>query len=125
MRNTKSPRRMTDDGWESTIRLLLERGANKEAKFFDGMSALFGAVVEDNGALVRLLLQEGADVNAMADDGETALFGAASYGNVSMVKLLMDEGTEFFIRNKFGGIASYVAAENGFDIVTVFKGGRR
>ena len=54
---------------ESTVRLLIARGADINARSRDGGTALHVAVRNDNLLLVRILLEAGADVNITALGG--------------------------------------------------------
>lgn len=62
-------------GDEGAVRLLLERGADPNARNGDGLTALMQACSSDYlpVGIVRLLLDRGADVNAVSADGLTAL----------------------------------------------------
>jgi len=57
-----------------TVRALLEKGANVNAKGKDGMTALMNAASADYRDIVHSLLEKGADVNAKDNDGWTPLF---------------------------------------------------
>ncbi|KAA0166638.1 hypothetical protein FNF27_07469 [Cafeteria roenbergensis] len=73
------------DGHESTVGLLLDRGADVEAREEDGWTAVMVAASNGHESTVELLLDRGADVTATNADGETALCVAA---NASVLKVL-------------------------------------
>jgi ankyrin repeat protein len=78
-------------------RLLLERGADVNAKQINGRPALMEAIRCNNRyELVPLLLDYGADPNAVEDgkwgSGETAFSMAIYNGDFEMVNLLLDRG---------------------------------
>ena len=78
----------------SAYRLLLEHGADINARTESGHSPLHVASL--NGALgvVCLLLEHGADVEAKRDDGKTALQLAAENGKGNVVELLREHGAK-------------------------------
>ena len=76
-------------GNEKVARLLLENGADTEAKNIDGETALLWTA--DNGfeAIVQLLLDKGADIEAKDNHKVTALFWADRHGFEAIVRLLL------------------------------------
>jgi ankyrin repeat protein len=70
------------------VRLLVELGADRDAKDNDGSTALHGAASGGHEAVVRLLVVLGADRDAIDNDGSTALHLAASEGHEAVVRLL-------------------------------------
>lgn len=58
------------------VQLLIAHGADVNQKNFRGATALMGAVVTRNPAVVRYLIEKGADVKARDQDGYTALMYA-------------------------------------------------
>ena len=78
---------------ESVIRLLLDRGADVNAKTLLGATPLLVAS-SANGteAVVSLLLEKGADPNAAEARGVTPLIAAAGVGNTAAAKLLLEHG---------------------------------
>ncbi len=74
-----------------TLRVLLDRGADVNAKSAAGASALMWAATDL--AKVQLLLDRGADVNAVSEAGRTALWlAAATDGAADVVRLLLARG---------------------------------
>ena len=78
----------------STLRLLLEHGADINVKDGNGLTPLQWASF--NGALgaVRLLLEYGADVEAANNLGKTALQEAIQEGHDEVVKFLREHGAK-------------------------------
>jgi tetratricopeptide (TPR) repeat protein len=75
------------------IKLLLEKGANVNAKTNDGVTALIIAAEMGNTEIVKFLLEKGADVNAKrTTDGKTALDAAKRAGHKDIVQLLEKAG---------------------------------
>jgi len=78
-------------GDASSVRLLLDNGADPNIRNEAGATALIWAVGDLEKT--RLLLDHGADVNASSDDGRTPLLIAAGqFGCSAVVKLLLDHG---------------------------------
>jgi ankyrin repeat protein len=96
-----------------TVRLLLENGANPNARNDRGGTALMYAV--DNEEKTRLLLDHGADPNLRSGEGQTALLMAvrrpASY---SVAKLLLDKGADAAVHlfDGSGALSSAVTARD-------------
>jgi hypothetical protein len=85
-------------GLEAVVRLLLEKGADVEAKDKDGWTALRWAARHGHDGVMRLLLEKGADVEAKDNDGRTALRWAALdgllHGHEAVVRLLLEKGAD-------------------------------
>ncbi|KAL1966418.1 hypothetical protein VTN77DRAFT_4560 [Rasamsonia byssochlamydoides] len=86
-------------GHDEIVRLLLDRGANINARGRFSMTALQEAASEGNKAVVQLLLARGADVNA---GSSTALHKAARGGHKEVMRLLLDHGANIHARDGFG-----------------------
>ena len=92
---------------------LYEEGADVDARFQDGMTAL---MIMSSSALpesVDMLLRLGADPNLRSDDGSTALMIAAGRGRVEAVRLLIAEGADVHAEDDAGSNALDHAAEAG------------
>jgi ankyrin repeat protein len=62
-----------ENGHEAVIRLLLEKGAEINAKGKFGWTPLSLAAGSGHEAVVRLLLEKGADINAEDEKGHEAV----------------------------------------------------
>ena len=78
------------------IRLLIENGADVNAKDGDGRTLLMIAAYNDdkNIDIIRLFLDMGLDINAKDKDGETPLMRAAREGNIDIARLLVEKGAD-------------------------------
>jgi ankyrin repeat protein len=81
------------EGHEAVVRLLLEKGADTNAKDRQGGTALCWAAPRGHEAVIRLLLEKGADIEAKyMSGGKTALASAAWEGHEAVVRLLLEKG---------------------------------
>jgi ankyrin repeat protein len=69
-------------------RMLIDRGADVNAKSSKGVTPLMVAAAHDNPPVIGVLVQAGADVTAKARDGKTALEIAAFNQNAAAVQQL-------------------------------------
>ena len=78
------------NGHDAVVRLLLEAGADKEAKNKDGITPLMAAARSGREAIVQRLLEAGADAEAKDNDlfGKTAFYYARKNGHTSVAELL-------------------------------------
>ena len=84
-----------------TVKLLIEAGADVNAKNNDGMTALIKASSTRYYELIEALIAAGADVNAKNNDGTTALIEALSAGyscSEDIAKLLVEAGADVNIK---------------------------
>jgi hypothetical protein len=96
-----------------TVKLLLDKGADINAKDSDGMTALMYAASSGQTNMVEFLLNKGADINAKDSDDMTALMYAGLSGHTDTVKLLLDKGADINAKDKAGHTALGNAIENG------------
>ena len=90
---TTALREATVNNQEDVVRILLEHGADVNAKEdIFGTTCLMEAARVGSVPIVKLLLQHGADVNAMEDTGFTALTEASLRGHLTVVNLLKQYG---------------------------------
>jgi ankyrin repeat protein len=75
-----------------TIRTLLAKGANIEARDEDKNTALIYAVCRERLDIVEFLLSKGANVNVQGYRQQTPLYNAVGRMNPDLVKLLLDKG---------------------------------
>ncbi len=75
-------------------RLLLEHGADPDARQLDDFTPLHEAAANGQLELVSLLLAHGADVNLSQKPGQTALSFAQKAGHQEVVDYLLQHGAE-------------------------------
>ena len=106
------------NGDAATIRALLRKGVNVNAKMRDGTTALmqasFNSYRGDPVKSVQALLAKGADVNARDGGGKTALMLAA-YGekNSEVIHALLGKGANVNAKDNKGGTVLMLASWYG------------
>ena len=73
-------------------RLLIDAGADANAKDNDSDTALMSAARNGHTECARLLIDAGADANAKDEDGETALSLAMKEGHAEIADMLRNAG---------------------------------
>ena len=89
-------------GHTEVVKRLLDRGADINAKYDYGQTALFRAADNGHIEVVKLLLDRGAHIYAPYDDGWMLLLCAAYRGRTELVKLLLDRGADINAEDAVG-----------------------
>ncbi|KAI9780256.1 MAG: hypothetical protein M1839_006816 [Geoglossum umbratile] len=84
------------------VRLLVDRGAEIQAKDECKRTALHGAAWNGHKEVVQLLVDRGAEVNVEDECKRTALHGAACNGHKEVVQLLVEKGARVNLRDEHG-----------------------
>jgi ankyrin repeat protein len=82
----------SEEGHVNIVKLLLDRGADIDAKVDLWGTALTIAAVSNQEEVVRLLLERGADVNVENEFCNSALDAAAQYGHEEIAEMLYNAG---------------------------------
>ncbi|MHC4661296.1 MAG: ankyrin repeat domain-containing protein [Planctomycetota bacterium] len=104
------------EGRKSTVALLIDGGANIEARTRLGQSdqtPLLLAAEYGWNDIVRLLVEKGADRDARDEDGWKALHFAAEDGNDELALFLMELGEKMDVETTSGDTPLHIAARNG------------
>ncbi|KAI1821303.1 hypothetical protein F4861DRAFT_475858 [Xylaria intraflava] len=107
-------------GHEVTVKLLLRKGANIEARDEEyGRTPLSWAAGSGHVMITKMLLEKGANIESRDEDyGQTPLMLAAMNGHVSVVELLLEKGADIkSIDKKLGRTPLIWAAMNGHVVV--------
>jgi len=109
-------------GSVKVARLLLQHGANINARNGEGQTLLHRALVGINDGMwgdsfdaIQLLLENGADIDALDDDHLTPLHLASEYGSVRATRLLLEHGANVHLQNNDGYTPSQVASAKDHD----------
>lgn len=116
-----------EDDWnlvESVLRnkrkdalLLLNRGANPNARAEGGMTALMFAAERGDTLMVQLLVLNGADLEASISEGTTPLLIAVLNGHFQVAHFLLKKGANPDHQDDYKGSALiYAAAVNDYEI---------
>ena len=107
--------------------LLIEKGADIEAKDDDGINALVYAASFNNEEMVKFLLEKGADANTVCeiknehtDISPTPLMNAVYNGNTNIINMLLENGADINYTTDYGMTALMMAASfNQFEAAKV------
>ncbi|KAH7176990.1 hypothetical protein EDB81DRAFT_940795 [Dactylonectria macrodidyma] len=104
---------------EAIVKMLLEEGADVEAKKTDcGRTPLLLATNAGNETIVKLLLEHGADIEAKDIEGSMALLVAVRREHKTIVKFLLDKGANAEAMNKKGFTSLLSAVDSESRTVT-------
>lgn len=95
------------------ISLLLDAGADLEARDDRDRTALLVASAADHLDAARVLVSAGADPDALDDRHDTPWLVTGVTGSVAMARVLLEASPDLTIRNRFGGVSHIPASERG------------
>ena len=111
------------------VKLLVEHGANVNARCPNGDSLLLEALATGQEWIAKLLLEHGADINAKDEHGRTPLIAIADGASwnyvraghrskqdiVQQARFLLDNGADIYAQDKKGRTALMAAVERDRD----------
>ncbi|RYP18640.1 hypothetical protein DL767_009785 [Monosporascus sp. MG133] len=101
------------NGRLAVLKLLVEKGAQLEAKSNIGWTPLMFAVRYGHEAVVKLLVEKGAQIEAKDKDGCTPLMIAARHGQQAVAKLLVEKGAQIEAEDNNGWTSLIFATWQG------------
>jgi len=96
------------------VKLLVERGADKEHKNLDGKRVLHEASLSGCSQCIEYLLQQGCSVDVLKKADWTPLMLASTQGHLNVVKILVEFGANISRVNKDGWTSFHIACREGF-----------
>ncbi|OGE47259.1 hypothetical protein PENARI_c052G10296 [Penicillium arizonense] len=105
------------NGYDETVQLLLDRGANVNAQGEDYGNALQVASSKGHDKIVQMLLERGANLNSLDQYYENALYGASYGGHETIVQVLLERGANVNAQSGFYGNALQAASFEGHDTI--------
>jgi len=104
-------------GYEAIVRLLLEKGADVNAKGLDNSTAFQVASLGGHEAVVRQLLKNGAHMSAHGSVNNNALYAASRRGHEAVVRLLLEKGADVNAKGLDNSAALQVASLGGHEAI--------
>jgi len=93
--------------------LLLQRGADVNAKGWYSSTPLHNACSVSHIPTIKLLLQHGADIQAQDGNASRPLHYAAAAGNAAVLELLISHGADVTAKDNDGNTAHHLAIDSG------------
>ncbi|PGH09649.1 hypothetical protein AJ79_05614 [Helicocarpus griseus UAMH5409] len=100
-------------GYRQIIKLLVEKGANLEARDTEGKTPLMIAVESGEETTVELLLKHGVDLEAKDAIGNTPLLKAMNQSDSYVKNLLLGKGAQLNAENDNGDIPLSLVGKSG------------
>jgi serine/threonine-protein phosphatase 6 regulatory ankyrin repeat subunit B len=90
-----------ENGYKELAQLLIDKGANIDARNRTGWTALIWASVNGYKEMVELLIKNGANLNIKNIDGWSALIGAVFKNHYNIAQLLIENGIVVNVEDKY------------------------
>lgn len=108
-------------GDTKTAQLLIDYGADVNARNFRGETPLHAAAWEGKIDAMRLLIREGAYLEMPSTpDRKTALHEAVYKGNMETIRLLLENGAFINSEDADGQTPLHLACKNGMENIAIF-----
>ncbi|KAK6542283.1 Ankyrin repeat and SOCS box protein 3 [Orbilia ellipsospora] len=104
---------------ENLLRLLLDNGAERDARDTDGWTSMMFSARKGNCSIIKMLIDAKADINLTAHNGVTALHFAAQEGHTAAVKLLLENDAKPYISKNGWHPVHYAAAKAQFEVLKI------
>lgn len=101
------------NGHREVAQLLIDGGADKEAKTPDGRTPLHIAAQNGHSQVAQLLIDRGADKEHKCQVGFTPLHAAAQFGKGNVAQLLIEKGADKEAKSQGGSTPLHFATRNG------------
>ncbi|MCJ1324011.1 hypothetical protein MMC10_000673 [Thelotrema lepadinum] len=98
---------------DTTFQLLLDLGADINARDHLGSTPLHYAVEKQSSRTIELMLRRGVNINIANFSGQTPLILATIEEKVNVVQELLGGGADWLVRDAQGNCAIHYAAQNG------------
>ena len=102
-----------DDRYPKICGMLLDKGADVNAKQKDGTTPLHIAIQCNHRTVAKLLLESGANIDSKTENDITPLHVSSQRGAKHSFEMLLDEGAFLNAKQKDGTTALHIAAEMG------------
>ncbi|KAI4859839.1 ankyrin repeat-containing domain protein [Hypoxylon rubiginosum] len=89
--------RAASSDFRGIVSMLLDKGANINARDGYGDIAVVAAIIRGHEEIVKLLVNKGADINARDGHGHTAVIAAIIHGHEEIIKLLVNKAADMQI----------------------------
>jgi protein-serine/threonine kinase len=90
------------EGRRDVCNVLIENGANLEARSSIGRTPLHLASLRGHTDVARVLIENGADINCQDEESYTPLHYASEMGNSEVAAVLVEKGADVNLRNNLG-----------------------
>ncbi|RYP53890.1 hypothetical protein DL768_001202 [Monosporascus sp. mg162] len=105
------------NGRLAVLKLLVEKGAQIEARNENGSTPLISVAARGYEAMARLLIEKGAQIETRNKYGLTPLICAADQGHEAVARLLIEKGAQIEARREDANTPLFWAADQGHEAV--------
>lgn len=103
--------RAAGQGRPDIVEILLQAGANIDAKDIEGKTSLMGVAMSNvEPDVAKVLIRHGAKLDERANSGDTALIFAAKFGHEQVAREIINAGAKLHEKDSNGRTALVIAA---------------